>query len=69
MAISVQDASRQLRRIQDALGQSDGDLLSDNERNRALTEAKQLVLALEKPEEVVMRYGFEVRSFSGLLEE
>ena len=31
-----------------------------NERKEALKNAKGLVIALEQPEEVVMRWGFEV---------
>lgn len=36
-------------------------VIDDNSRKTALALAKQLVNALEKPEDVVMRYAFEVR--------
>ena len=35
--------------------------IDEDSRKVALSLAKELVLALEKPEDVVMRYAFEVR--------
>lgn len=60
---STQDVSFLLQQIQQAstnLRTPEG-AIDDNSRKTALSLAKQLVNALEKPEDVVMRYAFEVR--------
>lgn len=60
---STQDVSSLLQKIQQAsttLRTPEG-ATDDNSRKAALLLAKQLVSALEKPEDVVMRYAFEVR--------
>lgn len=60
---SFQDVSSLLQQIQQAstsLHTPEG-VIYDNSRKTALALAKQLVNALEKPEDVVMRYAFEVR--------
>lgn len=60
---STQDVSSLLQKIQIAsttLHTPEG-AIDDNSRKVALSRAKQLVNALEKPEDVVMRYAFEVR--------
>lgn len=60
---STQDVSSLLQQIRQAstnLRTPEG-AIDDNSRKTALSLAKQLVNALEKPEDVVMRYAFEVR--------
>lgn len=60
---STQDVSSLLQQLQQTstnLRTPEG-AINDNSRKAALLLAKQLVNALEKPEDVVMRYAFEVR--------
>lgn len=60
---STQDVSslvQQIRQASTNLRTPEG-AIDDNSRKTALSLAKQLVNALEKPEDVVMRYAFEVR--------
>ncbi len=59
---STQDVTSLVQQIQQAstnLHTPEG-VIDDNSRKTALALAKQLVNALEKPEDVVMRYAFEV---------
>lgn len=59
---SAQDTSSLVEQIQQAsinLFTSKG-ALDENSRKLTLSHAKELVLALERPEDVVMRYIFEV---------
>ena len=60
---SFQDVPSLLQQIKQAstnLHTPEG-VIADNSRKTALALAKQLVNALEKPEDVVMRYAFEVQ--------
>lgn len=60
---ATQDVSFLVQQIQQAstsLHTPEG-AIDNNSRKKALSLAKQLVNALEKPEDVVMRYAFEVR--------
>lgn len=52
----IQQASINLRSIEGGID------VDEDSRKMALSMAKELVLALEKPEDVVMRYVFEVRA-------
>lgn len=59
---STQEVTSLVQQIQQAstkLHTPEG-VVDDNSRKSALALAKQLVNALEKPEDVVMRYAFEV---------
>lgn len=68
---SVQDVSLSLlvQQIQQAsinlciTTTTKGGIVDEDSRKVALSLAKELVLALEKPEDVVMRYVFEVLGF------
>lgn len=67
---SIQDVSSSLlvQQIQQASinlrTTTKGGIVDEDSRKVALSLAKELVLALEKPEDVVMRYVFEVPGFS-----
>lgn len=60
---SMQDLPSLIQQIQHAsnsLGTSKGDV-NENSRKKTLLLAKELVATLEKPEDVIMRYAFEVQ--------
>ncbi len=60
---STQDVSSLIQKIQQAsvnLSATQG-AIDEGSRKKTLSLAKELVAALEKPEDVVMRYAFEVR--------
>lgn len=65
---SIQDVSsllvQQLQQASINLRTTKGGIdVDEDSRKVALSLAKELVLALEKPEDMVMRYVFEVRHF------
>lgn len=62
-SVTVDDALSRLQDVHNALGDVKGPLSQDT-RLQALSAARNLVAALEKPEEVVMQYGFEVSPLS-----